>query len=155
MLETESHLMMPSQATQLPNGTACFNSRFKPDSSAALTLVVSIQKNPLFSNKQLRLVGTVLVQGFKEVTRTEMTSNKLSDWHYSKVMLINIILMVKGRIYGHLFHLWNVLSFFIIQHILSYTQWRKQRCFDVLIQNVNILCDIGSRNIDCIFTCSQ
>lgn len=64
-----------------------------------------------------------------------MPSNKLTDFHHSNMILINLIQIHKGSINCHWLNWWNALCFVI----MLYTHWCKQWHFDVVIDNANII----------------
>ena len=75
-----------SQTIQLPKGTSCLTSRFKPDCSQELMLVASMQKN-LPSLNDIFICCRYLFKAQQLfVWRTEVTSHKFTDWQYYNVM---------------------------------------------------------------------
>ena len=71
----------------------------------------------------------------------------------SNMILRNLIQILKGSI--NWLNWWNTLCFVIIWGILSHPRWRKQCHFDIVIDNANIIGNLGRGKLDCVFRYSQ
>ena len=65
-------------------------------------------------NHQIR---QILGDGFQNLLYTKVTSNKLTDWNYTKVMLWDFVIMFKSRVEGLLFSCRYVLCFVIVKRV--------------------------------------
>ena len=84
-----------------------------------------------------------------------MPSNKFTDLHHSNMILRNLIQILQESINCSWLSWWNALCFVIIRGILSHPHWRKQWYYDIVIDNANIIGNIGRGKLDYVFRYNQ